>query len=62
MGNPTNHQAIEKGVCEAWDFWLSQHNVTVPDCIENAVQAAWADWLSDHTDALIAAIARQAAA
>lgn len=61
MGNSTNQQAIVNGVGAAWDAWLSQHEVTVPNCIEYAVQNAFAEWLTEHTGALIEAIARQAA-
>jgi hypothetical protein len=48
--------AASKGVEGAWDFWLSQHPISVPDIIEMAVTAAVASWLNDHDDVIIDAI------
>lgn len=48
---------ITKGVADSWDFWLSQHDYSVPDRIEDAVKSAFSRWLDDHTAELIAAIA-----
>src|SRR5438132_1943450 len=37
-GPPSTERRIQKGVTEAFDFWLSQHDVyTVPDCIDAAI-------------------------
>jgi hypothetical protein len=55
------HDAITKGVTDAWDFWLSQHDVTVPDTIEAAVSTATRAWLDGHTPELIEAIAKAVA-
>ncbi|MDH6460889.1 restriction endonuclease Mrr [Micromonospora sp. A200] len=44
------------GVAEAFDFWLSQHNVTVPQVIEDAAERAITAWLNAHTDELVEAI------
>ena len=49
--------AATAGVESAWDFWLSQHEVTVSDCIMEAVETAVGNWLDEHTDELIVAIA-----
>ncbi|MBB6343780.1 bifunctional pyridoxal-dependent enzyme with beta-cystathionase and maltose regulon repressor activities [Nonomuraea muscovyensis] len=51
------HDATAKGVRDAWDFWLSQHDVSVPETIEAAVQQSVTSWLNSNTDDLIAAIA-----
>jgi hypothetical protein len=50
-----------QGVADAWDFYLSQHDVSVPDMIERAVEKAWTEWLEAHSDDIIAAIAEKAA-
>jgi hypothetical protein len=52
---------VTKGVENAWDFWLSQHDITVPAAIENAVGTAFGAWLNAHSDELIAAIAVEVA-
>jgi hypothetical protein len=57
----TNFDAIAKGVTDSWDFWLSQHDVSVPDTIEVAVRGAVQVWLEANTPALTAAIAKAVA-
>ncbi len=57
----SEHDAAIKGVSEAWDFWLSQHDVSTPECIVEAVGQAFTGWLNTHSDELIAAIAQAAA-
>lgn len=52
---------VTRGVTEAWDFWLSQHEVTAPGAVENGVEAAFAEWLTNNTDTLISAIADRVA-
>lgn len=44
------HEAIVKGVTDAWDFWLSQHDVSTPELIQAGVEEAVADWLRAHLD------------
>lgn len=34
-----------EGVRDSWDFWLSQHDVSVPMTINDAVEAAFTSWL-----------------
>lgn len=46
---------------DSWDFWLSQHDCSVPDTIEVAVRDAFAAWLDEHTDEIVAAIAKRTA-
>ena len=46
---------------DAWDFWLSQHDVTVPDRIEAAVTTAVRGWLIDNAPQLIKSIAEAVA-
>ena len=57
----TEHDAIAKGVTDAWDSWLSQHDISVPDTIEVAVRGAVYVWLDIHTPTLIEAIAKAVA-
>lgn len=56
-----NYDSVTKGVIDAWDFWLSQHDYTVPELIEDAVHGATRAWLNANTPALIAAIAEAVA-
>ncbi|MBQ1060047.1 hypothetical protein [Micromonospora sp. C41] len=50
-------EQIREGVGEAFGFWLSQHDVTVPTVIEDAAERAITNWLNAHTEELIEAIA-----
>ncbi|OZE03182.1 hypothetical protein CH249_15435 [Rhodococcus sp. 05-2255-3B1] len=52
---------VTRGVTEAWDFWLSQHEVTAPAAVESGVEAAFGEWLTKNTATLIAAIAERVA-
>jgi hypothetical protein len=55
----TNESSAARGVREAWDYWLSDHPVSVPEIIEVAVRDAFAEWLNSHADEIIAAIAER---
>lgn len=52
--------ATAKGVEEAWAYWMSQHDVTVPDCIIEAIKIAFSKWLDKNEYKVIAAIADKA--
>jgi hypothetical protein len=52
--------ATQAGVQDAWDFWLSQHPVSVSEMIEDAVRAAVTAWLDEHSDAILAMFQRRA--
>jgi hypothetical protein len=49
--------AVQEGVREAWDFWLSQHPVSVPDIIQEAIKQAVTTWFDAHTDELLETLA-----
>lgn len=56
------HDSVKAGVADAWDFWLSQHDVSVPATIHSAVKEAVGRWLDVHgADLVQAAIAEVAA-
>lgn len=57
----TEQEAVAKGVADAWDFWLSQHDISTPELIEAAVEKSVSGWLAAHSDELIAAIAKAVA-
>jgi hypothetical protein len=46
-----------KGVESAFDFWLSQHDISVPEMFETAIKQAVTNWLDDNEDRIIEAIA-----
>jgi len=46
----TKDTDAKKGVESAWDFWLRQHDVSVPDIIETAIKETFDTWLAVHTD------------
>lgn len=49
------------GVRDAWDYWLSQHPVSVPEIIEKAAEVSFGKWLSLNADELMDRIAREVA-
>lgn len=42
---------------EAFDFWLSQHDISTPACIEYAAEKAIRAWLEAHSNEIIERIA-----
>ena len=46
------HDSVKAGVTESWDFWLSQHDVSVPETIQDAVKEAFTGWLDAHSEAI----------
>lgn len=44
---------VTAGVTEAWDFWLSQHPISVPELIEKAVRDATTAWLDQHGEDIL---------
>jgi hypothetical protein len=54
----TRENNTRLGVEDAWDFWLSQHEITVPDCIVEAITKAFSESLVENKEAVLAAIAR----
>jgi len=52
----TKDTDAKKGVEAAWDFWLSQHDVSVPDIIEMAIKETFGGWLAAHTDDIMARV------
>ena len=55
------HKAIQDGVAEAFDYWLSQHDVSTPECIMIAIERAFYDWLCRNSDVLIDKLAMKVA-
>ena len=55
------HKAIQDGVAEAFDYWLSQHDVSTPECIMIAIEKAFYDWLCRNSDDLIEKLAMKVA-
>lgn len=53
---------VRGGVADAVDFWLSQHDVSTPECIIEGVQKAAAAWMSEHADEIIESVAAKVAA
>ncbi|RST13466.1 hypothetical protein [Streptomyces sp. WAC05950] len=53
--------AVTKGVTDAFDFWLSQHDISTPEVIQAGVERALDGWLVSHSDDLITAIAKAVA-
>ena len=47
---------IREGVTEAFDFWLSQHDISFPDLLEEAIKQAFREWLNDHEGVVLAMI------
>lgn len=47
-----------KGVESAWDFWISQHPISVADIIEEAVKKSFAAWLEAREDDFMQKLAK----
>jgi hypothetical protein len=48
----TKESDVQQGVRDAWDSWLNEHSVSVPDLIEAAVKDATTRWLNRNGDDL----------
>jgi hypothetical protein len=48
------------GVRDAFDFWLSQHDISVPEMFQQSIKAAVEAWLDNHSNEIIEAIASRA--
>ena len=58
----SNHSAqASEAVRDSWDFWLSQHPVSLADIITGAAKAAASEWLASNTDQLLDRIAGEVA-
>ena len=55
------HTQASEAIRGSWDFWLSQHPVSVGDIITDAVKAAAAEWLASNKDELLNRIAIEVA-
>lgn len=47
-----------RGVEKAWDFWLSQHDVSVPELIEAAIERSVLRWMDSNTEVILERVAR----
>ncbi|MDN5853366.1 MAG: hypothetical protein L0K86_11075 [Actinomycetia bacterium] len=52
-------ESVKQAVTDAWDFWLSQHDISVPDRIEDAVTASWEKWLDANSEKVIDRMAQR---
>ncbi|MEU1686472.1 hypothetical protein [Micromonospora sp. NPDC005707] len=52
---------IKAAVTDAWDFWLSQREVSLPELIQAATKEAVREWLDERGPELFAAAIREAA-
>jgi hypothetical protein len=53
--------SVSLGIADAWDTYLNEHNVSVPQMIEGAIEKAVTKWLDARNDDIIEAIARKVA-
>ncbi len=51
---------IKEGVTEAFDFWLSQHPITMQDLVELSLTQAMKEWLDKNREEIIEKIASAA--
>jgi hypothetical protein len=52
-------ESVTKGVGQAFDHWLWNHEITTRDAVAEAVGDAFTTWLGTHTDQIIGAIAKE---
>jgi bifunctional pyridoxal-dependent enzyme with beta-cystathionase and maltose regulon repressor activities len=57
-----NASKVVEGIAEAMGFWLSQHDVTTPDCLIEGVRQAAERFFDLHSEEIIAALAEKIAA
>ena len=50
-------ESIQKGVADAFDFWLSQHPISFPEIIGDSMKKAFSEWLEAHSEEIIERIA-----
>jgi hypothetical protein len=55
-------QATIKGVSQAWEYYIADHPVIIPDMIEAAITKTFSEWLEGHSEELIQKIADNATA
>jgi hypothetical protein len=51
--------SIKEGIGDAMGFWLSQHDVSVPDLFKLAIKEAVSEWLDRHSDEPMAVISKE---
>jgi hypothetical protein len=44
----TKESAAAEGVRKAWDFYLADHPISIPESIEDAVGRAFSVWLESQ--------------
>ncbi len=47
----TEVESVAAGVEAAWDFWLSQHDISTPEIIAAAIEKAWSKYLAYYEPA-----------
>jgi hypothetical protein len=52
-----NGEYITKGVANAFEFWLSQHDISTPSAIESAISKSFENWLNQNSDEIIDRVA-----
>jgi hypothetical protein len=59
-GMTVKEKAIVSGVSDAFDFWLSQHPITVQGLVEEAIKEALRERLENHSSEIISEIGQAA--
>jgi hypothetical protein len=49
----SRESSTENGIREAWDFWLSQHPISVAAIVEKAAKEAVTAWLDANREQII---------
>ena len=49
---------VREGIREGFEYWLSQHDVSTPECVTDGIKAAFSDWLEKNSDKIVEAIAK----
>ena len=53
----TKEKASFEAIQSAWDFWLADHPVSLPEIIADAVQKSVDKWLDEHGEEIIERLA-----
>jgi hypothetical protein len=46
--NDIDNETISKAITDAFNFWLSQHDISFPEMIETAIEKSFSDWLMSN--------------
>jgi hypothetical protein len=63
MNTKIDQKTVKDAISESFDFWLTQHPISMGDLIKEgikeAAEEAFSRWLEDHSEQLIQALGQK---